>query len=1179
MGNEVKYSLSQKEAIYTEGKTLLVSAGAGSGKTTVLTQRILEHIKNGTDISELLVVTFTKAAAANMKEKLYMALLAESALHPTDVRLTRNVYMIPSARISTIHSFCLDTVKGNFETLSLSPSLRVADVNESAILLDECIEKCIDELFENGAEWFVCLCDAFTGEKSLNKFKETVKTVYSRYRSFPFWKDYIKRSAEKKAEDFEKAKKDGFINSEIGTELRKTAAKHISYAKKTADDIFDTVSVASQKESHISPLELLCESIDRIHSALADGNASYTDIANAFEAYTAKKAFTRGLDPSVAAEYTRMKTRASDAVGKAKRLFASSEADVISDYESSVRLNDLMNRFILTVDEMFSEAKRKRGIIEFPDLEQFTLELLGENTAGGVIRTPLCNELRKTIKEIYIDEYQDINPIQDMIFALISKDDNRFMVGDVKQSIYRFRNAHADIFLGYLRDFGDVASDGKNAKIFLSENYRSKKPILEFVNTLFDSLYTESTVGASYENERMICGSESTDAKTFPVEVAVFRDMENKTDAEVEYVSEKILSLVRDEGYSFGDIALLLRSPGGSAVEYKRAFLRKDIPFVIEKGGGFISEPEIQLALSVLRVMDDPYDDISLASSLRSPVFGFSADDLYYLKSRFAYGSLYDCVKQGNAYRIRHQNKGVSYKANKPYQSVTRKEYVFPPHGIRSYDRKCEEVYEKCASFIEKLRVLRAPGAECPSSRMIWNMYAQTHLVSLCAAEKNGKKRVKNLNRLYSIALDYEKTSLKGLSGFLSYIDDVSSSLDKNASDEVSDPDCVRILSLHASKGLEYPVCFVSSLGKQFNLDDTKKNHILTDDGFVYYDLRSAGGIAEYTPVVKLMAEEDERKAILREELRCLYVSLTRAKERLFVTGKIDGEAPEEVDFFASNDCMSWIYPIIAGKESPYYEMHEFSGDTETEKEECENKKPAVVPKETFYPYEVFASALENIPYDKNGCTVPSKASVSEMRKGILEDDEYTRTLSQSDARRKPVFASADSDSASKGTATHLFMQFADFGNTVKNGIKAETERLREIRMVSDTDISLMNVKELETFFRSGLCREIMTSDYVMREKRFNIIEDSVSFTSVKGEKVMVQGVIDCFFRTPDGNYTVVDYKTDRVSFADGEKVLTDRHSFQLGYYKRAVELITNGKVTRTLIYSFCLGKAIEVNL
>ena len=1183
--SDMTFSESQKIAIKTKGKTLLVSAGAGSGKTTVMTQRILEHIKEGTDVSEILVVTFTKAAAANMKDKLYDALLKESALSPSDVRLARSVYMIPSAKISTIHSFCFDLVKSNFELLSLPPSLRVADTGESSVMFEECIEKCIEELFENDDKDFISLCDNFTGEKSLEAFKKTAKTVYDKYRSFPFWKDYVKKGSDTIRLDEEKAKKEGFIKCSVGVKLRKTALRYIESAKKAADTAYDTVAAAEHTESHLTPLELLCDSIDSTYAELIRDDSTYTDIANTLEGLEIKSSYTRNLAPDVSRIYKDLKNEAADLVKETAMLFAEAENEAISDYENAIRINDLMNGFIFKVDEELKKVKKERGVLEFSDLEQYTLELLGENTAGGVIRTPLCKDLRKTIKEIYIDEYQDINPIQDMIFELISRDDDRFMVGDVKQSIYRFRNASADIFLGYLRDFGDVSDAGsKRAKIFLSENYRSKKPILDFVNILFDELYNENTVGASYENERLIYGKSGNDTEAFPVEVHAFSN-KKATEKEAEFVAEKILSLVGNGVCGYGDIAVLLRSPSGSAIELRYAFLRRGIPFAIEKGVSFFGEPEILLALSILRTMDDPLDDVSLASSLRSPVFGFSADDIYSLKRRFAYNRLFDCVKRGNDYYVRHKNKGKKYVSDKPYSSVGRKAFVFQLHGTRTGKRPSGEVYEKCAYFMSMLSLLRSPGAVCPSSRMIWNMYSVTNLVSLCAAEKDGKKRVKNLNKLYSLALEYEKTSFRGLSGFLAYVNETSEDYDKNNSEDVSDPNCVRIMSFHSSKGLEFPVCFVSALGKKFNFSDTWKNYVIADNGFVYYDLDYADGVMSYTPIVKRMAEEDEKKAIMREELRCLYVALTRAKDRLFVTGK--GEIKKENDdFFTAKDCMSWIYPILDGKESPCFELYAHSDDAEdveskeTEETTEKEEKPFVPDfseKTEYYPFEVFRRALDCAYAYGDGSTVPSKASVSEMRKGILEDDEYTRALSESDARRVPVFASDRDDRASAGSATHLFMQFADFGNVLEKGVVPEIERLKKIRMISDADASLMNVRELEAFFRSALCREIMASDCVMREKRFNIIEDSESFSGVKGESVMVQGVIDCFFRNSDGTFTVVDYKTDRVKKENGDETLVSRHSFQLGYYCRAVEQMTGAKVSRALLYSFCLGREVEV--
>lgn len=1191
MSEDIRFSPSQEAAIRTEGKTLIVSAGAGSGKTTVMTQRILEHVKAGTDVSDILVVTFTKAAAANMKAKLYAALLAESAKDPSNARLTRNICRISSAKISTVSSFCLDIVRSNFEALSLPPSVRVADEAEGGILLDECIEKCIDEGFESEDAGFIRLCDAFTGEKSLGEFKKTVKTAYDKYRAFPFWKDHVTKADERMRREVEKAKANGFMTTDAGKKLRKKLISLIEDAKKIANDIYGVITVAAYTEKNIEPIDILCDGIDGIRAVIANERSTYDDIRSALCSASFKSAHTKGLDPEVAETYKTMKEKAVKLVKEAKTYFVSDESGTVSDYESSLDINGLMNDFIFKVDKMFTDVKKSRGIIEFSDIEQYTLTLLGENTPGGVIRTQVCSELRENIKEIYIDEYQDINPIQDMIFRLLAKNDNRFMVGDVKQSIYRFRKASPDIFLGYLRDFGEVDSDSVEAKVFLSENYRSRKPILDFVNLIFDSLYTEENVGASYEKERLICGGKAGDA-AFPVEVAAFRNKQ-ATESEAEYIAARILDLVENKGYDYGDIAVLMRSIGKESIQLKREFMKNGIPFTMSKGSSFINEPEIMLALSILRILDDPLDDISLASSLRSPVFGFTADDLYSLKSCFAYDTLYDCVKRGSEYFRRHKNRCARYVSDTPYagikDKIKRKKRVFMPHGVRSGEHPNEKTLEKCASFADTLQKLRAPGAECPSSRMIWNMYSVTNLIPLCAVGKNGKKRVSNLKKLYTVSLDFERSSFKGLSAFLSYVSDVAKTFDKSVEADV-EPGCVKLMTIHMSKGLEFPVCFVSAVGKQINYDDTKSKVLISEEGLIYRNLRAYDGIVEYKPLIKRMADEDEKKAIAREELRCLYVALTRAQERLIVTGAYKNEGAKD-NFFTAESVMMWLHPILEEIESPCFELYDFNADEEenaadgesTADGEKSTEKTAerFIPpiKTVTYSADVFRRALEAGHADKSGSTVPSKASVSELRKGILEDDEYARTLSKSDARRRPVFASGDADGAASGTATHLFMQFADFGNVMEKGIDAEIARLKEIKMISESEADLINVHELGTFFSSPLCRDMTASDYVCREKRFNVIEDSEVFSGVKGEKVMVQGVIDCFFRNPDGSYTVVDYKTDRVKRGTGEETLLSRHSFQLGYYVRAVEQMTGGKVSRALLYSFCLGREIEAKI
>lgn len=1179
MASEVSFTPSQLNAINTKDKTLLVSAGAGSGKTTVLTKRIIESIKAGTDINSLLVVTFTKAAAATMKDRIYSALLEELAANPSDKRMVHTIYNIPSAKISTIHAFCLDLVSKNFSVLSLPPSMRVADKAESEILLDTCLEDLIDNSFEDEDSDFLTLCDAFSGEKSLDRFKETVIAVYKKYLAFPFWKEYVAKTAQSETRQAESAKEEGIMSTGAGREILTLMRERVDFFHRQANEFYAVLTPVA-KPSHLKALDYISDFLLNFKSIINKANPGYDEIKNALDSADIPRIYKMGLPEDIGNAYARLKTAVDDEIKTYKDYFDSAEEETVSDYEKASRLNSLMNSFIISLDESYAAAKKARGILTFSDLEQFTLRLLGEPTPGGTVRTPLCREIRESFSEIYIDEYQDINPLQDMIFSLLSKENNRFMVGDVKQSIYRFRNAKADIFLNYLKEFPPLGEKGKTAKILLPENHRSQKYILDFVNLLFDNLYTEENMNASYKEERLVYPEGKSGNYAFPVNVYLLENEKEPNEKEAEYVAKTIYRLVNGgidgKKYEYGDIALLLRSMANSTGEYERAFAGYGIPYSLEKNGEFMLEPEILLALSILRIMDNPLDDISLAASLRSPVFCFTADELYAVKRFYAMEFLYDCVSKCALDYRRFLNAGKKYKADKDFRKVKKSAFPFVAKGVSSGERPDNTVKRRCYDFIERLKGLRALADESPTNRLIWEMYMKTSLISLCASGENGKKKVQNLYTLYNYALEFERTSFKGLSSFLSYINDIADSYGEGLSSDTGDKNRVKIMSIHKSKGMEFPVCFVSSLGKRFNISDVSAKYIVRDDGFTLYNLRNNEGLTEYVPFVKKVAANAEKKALYREELRILYVALTRAKERLFVSGAVGKTTLEKGTggrgFFRSTCYADWIYPILTSAEHPcfMFDNTEPAGDTVIEKQEKTERE--------FFPDEVFEQAIGFVYPHGRGYTVPAKAAVSELRKGILEDGEYIRSVAKSEAGKIPVFARRRADYASIGNATHLFMQFADFGNVEKDGALAEIDRLIAIKMITPEEGNLIDIKGVEEFFKSTLKAEISRSPLVFREKRFNLIEKSSLVSGEEGELVMIQGVIDCFFQNPDGSFTVVDYKTDRLPEKGGEEVLISRHGMQIKYYCRAAEKITGRKVSKAYLYSFYLGKAIEVD-
>ena len=1163
---KIVFKGAQKQAIDASGRTLMVSAGAGSGKTTVLTQRILKHLTEGVSVSDILVVTFLRSAAASLKAKLYETLLDFAAEHPDRRDVIRNIYLIPSARISTVDSFCLDLVRENFSALSLPPSPRMIDSCENAILLGSTLDSLIEKKFKECDSDLELICDNYSAYRSIEPFKKAVTAILGKYRALPFWTETVTENARLMAEDARTARDKGMFACRTGERIKAAVARYASRGEKVAEELENECSGFFTKESQFNNVRALSAVFVSITGLISSG-ASYTDIKLLLDGtHIPSKPHIK--DPDFHAYYESMQDELNSCLAECRKFFTREEAAASELYVKMADIASKVNAFVIELDKAHYEAKLARGMLDFADIEQLALRLLGERADGEVRPTRICLELRERIKEIYIDEYQDINPLQDTLFTLISRPDNRFMVGDAKQSIYRFRNSSAQIFLNYLKTFPDLETPGVTASIYLNENHRCSKPIIDFVNLVFDTLYTEDTVGVAYGKERLRFPEDKTPDIKYPVEVAVFTDNGADYEKEASYTASVIKSLVDSGEYSYGDIAILMRTVKESGIVYRRALDALGIPYVADKKGSFLFQPEISLALAILGAVDDPLDDISLAAALRSPVFRLTAEDLYAVKRYYGYESLYACVRSAAASYARHHAAKHVYRADRPRSKFVRRPRAFEMHERKLGARPSEQTRKKCFESLGTLISLKRSAAECSGSRLIWTMYQKTGLIPLCAAEKNGEKRVANLYALYKYAIDYERTAFRGLSDFLAYLEKAAESSDFEPEAEQDVGDRVKILTVHQSKGMEYPVCFVSAAGKPYNTQDIKKKYIVSDSGELYCSV--AEGAVSSKPAALLYEYDEEKRKLWIDELYTLYVALTRARDRLYVTGTLKTDIRR--GFYGADSEMEWIVGALGGKSGSFFNVVENPEPLEVEKGERHDDVRHI-------PATVFADALSfGYPHPESPL-IPAKAAVSELRKGILEDDEYTRTVAAGEATKIPSFADDGADAAAIGISTHLFMQFADFGLVESRGVIEEASRLVKEGMISEEDASRIDVRAIEKFFASPLCGEIKRSSGVLREKRFNLIEEPSGLGFSGDDRVMIQGVIDCFFENPDGTYTVVDYKTDFVRGEEGEKILADRHSFQLRYYCRAVERMTGARVTRALLYSFSLGREVEVPL
>ncbi|MBO5981210.1 MAG: UvrD-helicase domain-containing protein, partial [Clostridia bacterium] len=844
-----------------------------------------------------------------------------------------------------------------------------------------------------------------------------------------------------------------------------------------------------------------------------------------------------------------------------KRFFLYSSKANLEDMKTNCALIKAAKDFLFEFDDTYTNVKEKAGVIDFSDQEHLMLKLLEKD--GNP--TPLCLEIKKQFDEIYVDEYQDTNPLQDRIFTLLSAD-NRFMVGDVKQSIYRFRSAHPDIFKSYCNTFGKTKN---TEKVILRENFRCDENIILFCNKVFSGI-KEISDSMNYSEEALIFAKKENLGAN-PVCFTLIKGekemtAEEKQIAEAEYIATRInglLGLPKNDGtpIRYGDIAILFTALKNNISIYKKVFEKAHLPFKAEKSESFLDKQEILLAIAGLKAIDNPTADIPLASIMRSPLFNFTADEILKIRRCVKSDCLYDCLQgAANAFKEEREKK----KRYRCFPSVLGA--VPAPRRIIKAEKGhiSKEISLKCKRMLSALHLWRLGAEGIPAHRFIWQFYNESGIISAVLKEKGGEKKHRNLMLLYDFARRYEENSYKGLNAFLKYLDETEELEEAKAPDDGGNT--VKLMTIHRSKGLEFPVVFLADTDREFKGKDGV-DFVLRKDG-IGVRFSEANGMLTKNNCVTDSLLIKELYDSTAEEARKLYVALTRGRERLFVTAKA-----EDISLLGGNmrtgKCHAdWIIESLGTENTDFYTFKTvLASDVSAQSGEGEKRE--------FLPPDLDIRSPLEFVYLQSGWDTPAKISVSEIRRGLLEEEEYTRTVRQSSILRKPKFLGTKQVSAAdKGTANHLFMQFADFELASFLGTEAEAKRLAEKGFVTKEQLELMDFKALDKFFVSPLYDRMCKSKAMYLENRFSVEESDIVVGGTGKEKILVQGVIDCFFQNPDGTYTVVDYKTDRTT---DKNELISRHGAQISFYCAAVQRMTGKPVTNAVIYSFSIGDEVEV--
>ncbi len=1170
--SNVTWTPEQQAAIEARGGTLLVSAAAGSGKTAVLSERVIRMLTDPVhpvDADRLLIVTFTKAAAAEMKERIGKKLSALLADNPGDRRLQRQRLLLEQAHISTVHSFCSDLMRNHFHRLGLSPTFRVATEDEMLMLSGRVMDEVSEEMyrqFRTDAEPGMAeLVDLFSDDRGDHRLGETVRRLYEYIRSHPFPTRWLRERATLYTADVP------LRETPWGEVMFRYARETVEYCVMLAEGAINTArqdeNVAkAYMPALISDLTFLA----KVHQAAEQGE--WDTLTHLLQTYDAKRlGTTKKADPDIKSKAQNMRESVKHEIKGLGKIFDQTEASARAELKKQYPVIRALNRLVTMYGDRLDELKKEKNIVDFGDLEHGALKLLVEETDDGVRPTALAEELRADYDEVMVDEYQDTNNTQDMIFRAISRnEENLFLVGDVKQSIYRFRQASPSLFIQRRQSY-TLYSPGYPkfpATVLLGRNFRSRAGVTGICNFLFRQLMSEHVGEVTYDHSEELVPQASYEPTNRPE--VTFAIMSTPLDTEIHpearWIAGEIRSamesgvLVKDgDSYrpvQYRDFCVLLRSASGHAEAYLDEFRRSGIPCSGDIQNGFFGQREIMFLLALLRVIDNPAQDVPLLAVMCAPLYGFTPDELAKVRLAAPKRPLYEAIKAA------------------------------------------ADDNEKLQAFLEDLAHWRRCAASASTRALIQRIFTEKRLESLTLAMPDGEVRLANLRLLAEYAGTYEKAGYRGLSGFIRYIDRLQEQQgDFNGAAPTEQANVVRVMTIHRSKGLEFPYVFVADCGREFNRQSLQGDLLLHPELGVALRRRDPVSGAKYHTVAYDAVRQELERNELSEQMRVLYVALTRAREHLYMTCTLKDPDKELAQMAAQLQSGERVPPSAVQKASSFAEWlilgllrHPDSGFLRTmggavdldvlqepERLRVVRQKTAppeiVAEEETILPppdAELLQQLRERLmPVPSDGLSrVPVKAGVSALAE-VEQERAFATTA-------RPAFLSKTGMTpAERGTAMHTFLQFADYHAAAENP-RQELARLAEQGFLTPEQASVVSLKQVSALFDGVLGQRILQSAQVHREVRFFLEYPAWEYDPTVTDRsamVVLQGVADCVLESDDG-LTLIDFKTDRVKEAEE---LIRRYGQQLRLYRRALLECFGKPVTETVIYSTVLAQAIAV--
>ena len=1240
MRMERKWTPAQKSAIDTRDCNVLVSAAAGSGKTAVLVERIISMITDpdkNIDIDRLVVVTFTKAAAAQMKDKIRKALDSMLDENPGDVNLLRQITLLNNAQITTIDSFCLWIIRNHFPEVNLDPGFRIMDEGEKKLIENDVLEDVLEEFYAEADEEFFNLVDAFGMGRDDSGLVSIIDKIYRFSRSNPWIDEWF--------DECMLVYDDETYNNPAIKELYDSIKNALLDYRDKYNRLVEICSEPAGPVAYTGTLQSDLLGINEMINSQDFGELGRKVRTFSFEALSRKK--DAGADPDIKEYIKGQRKLFKDYIGRLNdKIFLKDDEGIFADMQGA----GIQIRTLLKVAKVYakrvSDVKREKGIIDFNDMEHLALSILVKKEAGKLVYTETADKLANRFEEILIDEYQDSNQLQEVILNAVSKtrlsgeNNNIYMVGDVKQSIYKFRLACPELFI---EKYDTYSETGDNVRIELQKNFRSRENVLECANDVFSHIMNKNFSGIGYdESVRLNAGfpyPEYSDSnygddanKSTDVILISSENEEEATTRELE--ADRLAKLIEgivssgvnvydaDENIyrpaEYRDIVILTRSVTGWADTFADALMDRGIPAYTDSSTGYFSVREIQVILSMLTIVDNPVQEISLAAAMMSYFGGFTAAELGMVR------------KLGREY----VDKNVHNNLYEHLKAVALLDGAGKMHGA-----DVKQLSGKCALFLAKLTEYRDKSSVESLYDLCWEMIYDSGYYDYVGTMPAGAQRQANLNVLLERAAGYGKSSYSGLFNFLRYIERLKK-FDEDFAEGAASLDnenLVRIMSIHKSKGLEFPIVILAGAHKSINFMDATAPVLVDQNLGIAVDYVDLERRTKTPTIIKgAMARRIVRESISEEE-RLLYVAMTRAREKLIITGVVKDadktldkyresakqlEADGMLSFADSENIKSYLDMIMPvclmdsdKLKGSFKVMVDDGEDSWADADESGEMAGAAnvagigeladeIKEAVSYP--LLDELPEYVPDDNAAGRM--KLTVSQLKAMQADDDSeedaYMDESVKAAIKKEECDEQMPTDSGNqgeqtdseaivelsnltipkfisgketklaaneRGSAYHRVMECLDYSVSVNlDGVKADINRMLETGKMNELQVKSVNPWDIYTFVQSDTGRRVANAvncGSVRREQPFVF----------EYEGQLIQGIIDLYFEE-DGELVLVDYKTDRVMKGEaGEKELVKRYAIQLDYYAKALTQLTGKKVKEKIIYSFALGREVNV--